>query len=74
MKPDMNDIGSFWWIKTTKDDSPEVVRIDYDRYRKVLIAWFTGWEISYPVDKFNEESWLGPVEPCKTLNSAADNV
>ncbi len=63
MKPDMNDTGTFWWIKTTKDDSPEVVRIDYDRYHKVLIAWFTGWEISYPVDKFNEKSWLGEVQP-----------
>ena len=63
MKPDMNDIGSFWWIRTTKDDSPEVVRIDYDGYRKVLVAWFTGWEISYPVDKFNEESWLDKVQP-----------
>ncbi len=65
MKPDMNDDEKFWWIQTAQDD-PEIVRIKYDNYKKTLVALFTGWEISYPIDKFKEEQWLGRVEPPKT--------
>ncbi len=60
-KPSMKDVGKFWWIKDGEDE--EVVRIDYDKYKKGLVVLFTGWEIPALVDKFKDEVWLGEVQP-----------
>jgi len=62
MKPTMDDVDKYWWLKNG-DDTPEVVRIEYNKYKKCLVAWFTGWEIDYPVDEYKEEYWLCEAKP-----------
>ena len=63
MKPTKEDSGKFWWVKTDDCDEPDIVRIEWDKYRNCLVAWWTGWEIPSEVEKMKNEEWLGEVEP-----------
>lgn len=65
MKPTKEDSGKFWWVKNEDCDEPDIVRIEWDKYRNCLVVWWTGWEIPSEVEKIKNEEWLGEVEPFK---------
>lgn len=73
MTPTKDNVGEFWWLVEGNDD-PIVVEISlaYCHGEIQLIYYYTGWEMSFLVDKPASPStkWLGRAVPPEAKDDA----